>query len=55
MAEDMVNEVIAPVLSLETLEETEAPAAAQALENPEAEEFRMKQFSEEEMTQITDF
>ena len=55
MAEEKVNEIIAPVLSLETLEEAEAPVAAQALEAPEADEFRLKQFSEEEMKQITDF
>ncbi len=55
MAEEMVNEVIQPVLSLETLEDMEAPAATQALEAPEADEFRLKQFSEEEMKQITDF
>ncbi|MGX8774027.1 MAG: toxic anion resistance protein [Bacillota bacterium] len=55
MAEEMVNEVIQPVLSLETLEDMDAPTATQALETPEADEFRLKQFSEEEMKQITDF
>ena len=55
MADEMEKDVITPVLSLESLEEMDAPAAAQALEQPEADEFRLKQFSEEEMKQINDF
>ena len=54
MAEEMVNDVVAPVLSLESLGNIDDPAV-QAVTQDEAEEFRMKQFSEEEMKQINDF
>ena len=55
MTDVMEQEVIAPVLSLESLENVEDAPTAQAVASQEAEEFRMKQFSEEEMKQITDF
>ena len=49
-----VNDVITPVLSLESLEEIQDPAV-EKIDQKDAEEFRMKQFSEEEMKQINDF
>ena len=49
-----VNDVITPVLSLESLEQIQDPAV-EKIDQKDAEEFRMKQFSEEEMKQINDF
>ena len=54
MADIMEQDVITPVLSLETLESIDDPAVA-AIEEKDAEEFRLQQFSEEEMKQINDF
>ena len=53
-AEAPEMDVIAPVLSLETLEEIEDPAKP-VMDAKEVEEFRMKSFTEEEMKQINDF
>ena len=47
-------DVIAPVLSLESLEEIEDPAKPE-IQEKEVEEFRLKSFTEEEMKQINDF
>ena len=47
-------DVIAPVLSLESLEKIEDPAKPE-IQEKEVEEFRMKSFTEEEMKQINDF
>ena len=47
-------DVIAPVLSLESLEKIEDPAKPE-IEEKEVEEFRLKSFTEEEMKQINDF
>ena len=55
MTDVMEQEVIAPVLSLESLENVEDAPTAQAVASQEAEEFRLKQFSEEEMKQINEF
>ena len=49
-----VNDVITPVLSLESLEQIQDPAV-EKIDQKDAEEFRMKQFTEEEMKQINDF
>lgn len=49
-----VNDVITPVLSLESLEEIQDPAV-EKIDQKDAEEFRLKQFTEEEMKQINDF
>ena len=54
MADIMEQDVITPVLSLETLESIDDPAVA-AIEEKDAEEFRLQQFSEDEMKQINDF
>lgn len=47
-------DVIAPVLSLESLEKIEDPAKPE-IQEKEVEEFRLKSFTEEEMKQINDF
>lgn len=47
-------DVIAPVLSLESLEKIEDPAKPEITEK-DVEEFRMKSFTEDEMKQINDF
>ena len=44
-------DVIAPVLSLESLEKIEDPAKPE-IQEKEVEEFRLKSFTEEEMKQI---
>lgn len=49
-----VNDVITPVLSLESLEQIQDPAV-EKIDQKDAEEFRLKQFTEEEMKQINDF
>lgn len=47
-------DVIAPVLSLESLEEIKDPAKPE-IQEKDVEEFRLKSFTEEEMKQINDF
>ena len=49
-----VNDVITPVLSLESLEQIQDPAV-EKIDQKDAEEFRMKQFTEEEMKQSNEF
>ena len=47
-------ELIAPVLSLETLEEIDDPAKP-VIEKKDVEDFRLKSFTEEELKQVNDF
>ncbi len=54
VAEAPEMDVIAPVLSLETLEKIDDPAKP-VIEEKDVEDFRMKSFTEEEMKQINDF